>query len=139
MTSVHVQIRRGAYYDSVVLMQLQRSLADLPGVKDAGVLMGTEANKSVLEQSGLLAPKVRTALAEDLMIVVRAEDNASARAALDQVDELLASRRRGDIDGAFRPKGLESAAKMMPDARWVLVSVAGRYAAGVARQALHLG
>jgi FdrA protein len=27
---------------------------------------------------------------------------------------------------------------MMPDAAWVLVSVAGRYAAGVARQALHL-
>ena len=42
------EIRPGAYYDSVVLMQLQRSLADLPGVDDAGVVMATPANKELL-------------------------------------------------------------------------------------------
>ncbi|MFQ5858253.1 MAG: acyl-CoA synthetase FdrA, partial [Anaerolineae bacterium] len=39
----------------------------------------------------------------------------------------------------YRPQSLESAAQMMPDAQWVLVSVPGRYATGVARQALRLG
>ena len=34
MSSVH-EIRRGVYYDSVVLMQLQRALAALPEVEDA--------------------------------------------------------------------------------------------------------
>jgi FdrA protein len=118
-------------------MQLQRSLAALPGVLDAGVVMGTDANKAVLAQSDLLAPQAQAALADDLVIVVRAEDHAAAQAALDQVNELLARRRRG-VEQEYRPRSLESAAQMMPDAQWVLVSVPGRYAAGVARQALRL-
>ena len=138
MTVTRAEVRSGAYYDSVVLMQLQRSLAALPGVLDAGVVMGTDANKDVLGQSGLLTPEVQAALADDLVIVVRAEDDAAAQAALDQVDELL-TRRRRSVEQEYRPKSLESAAEIMPDAQWVLVSVPGRYAAGVARQALRLG
>ncbi len=138
MTVTKAEIRSGAYYDSVVLMQLQRSLAALPGVLDAGVVMGTDANKDILAQSDLLTTEARSAVADDLVIVVRAEDAAAAQAALDQVDELL-TRRRGGVDQEYRPKSLESAAQMLPDARWVLVSVPGRYAAGVARQALGLG
>jgi len=122
----------------VILMQLQRSLAALPGILDAGVMMGTDANKEILAQSGLLTPEAQAAMADDLVIVVRAEDEAAAQAALGQVDELLA-KRRVTVEEEYRPKSLESAAQMMPDAQWVLVSVAGRYAAGVARQALRLG
>jgi FdrA protein len=138
MTATKVEVRSGAYYDSVVLMQLQRSLAALPGILDAGVVMGTDANKEVLAQSELLPPEAQAAGADDLVIVVRAEDDAVAQAALGQVDELL-TRRRRSIEQEYRPKSLESAAEMMPDAQWVLVSVPGRYAAGVARQALRLG
>lgn len=139
MASVSVEIRRGAYFDSVVLMQLQRSLADLPGVLDAGAMMGTAANKDVLAQSGLLVPEAGSAAADDLIIVVRAEDAAAAQAALDQVDPLLTSRRQGGTEHEFLPKSIESAAQALPQAQWVLVSVAGRYAAGVAREALRLG
>jgi FdrA protein len=139
MATVQVQVRRGAYYDSVILMQLQRALSGLPGAIDAGVVMGTEANKEVLAHSGLLAPEARDAAADDLIIVVKAGDSQAAQAALDRVDELLAGRRRGAVEGDFLPKSLESACQMLPSARWVLVSVAGRYAAGVARGALRLG
>jgi FdrA protein len=120
-------------------MQLQRALADLAGIHDAGVVMGTDANKDVLAQSGLLAPAAQAAGADDLVIVVRAEDDAAAHAALGRVDELLTVRRRGGVEQEYRPKSLESAAQMLPDAHWVLVSVAGRYAAGVARESLRLG
>jgi FdrA protein len=137
MMITKAEIRSGAYYDSVVLMQLQRSLASLPGVLDAGVVMGTDANKDILAQSDLLSSEARSAVADDLVIVVRAEDAAAAQAALGQVDELL-TRRRGGVEQDYRPKSLESAAQMLRDARWVLVSVPGRYAAGVARQALGL-
>jgi FdrA protein len=119
-------------------MQLQRSLADLPGILDAGVVMGTEANKDILAQTGLLAPEARAAAADDLVIVVQADDNAAAEAALGRVDELL-TQRRGGVEQDYLPKSLESAAQMLPDAQWVLISVPGRYAAGVARQALRLG
>jgi FdrA protein len=138
MAVTKADVRSGAYYDSVVLMQLQRSLAALPGVFDAGVVMGTEANKAILAQTNLLPTEARNAGPDDLVIVVQGEDDGSIAAALGQVDELLA-RRRSSTEQDYLPKSLESAAQMLPNAHWVLVSVPGRYAAGVTRQALGLG
>ncbi len=137
MPVTKAQVRSGAYYDSVVLMQLQRSLAGLPGILDAGVVMGTQANKEILAQTGLLAPKAEAANADDLVIVVQAENSQAAEIALGKVDELLA-RRRGGVEHDYLPRSLDSAAQMLPEARWVLISVPGRYAAGVTRQALRL-
>ncbi|MGD8967466.1 MAG: acyl-CoA synthetase FdrA [Anaerolineae bacterium] len=139
MAVTMAEIRSGTYHDSAILMQLQRSLASLPGVLDAGVVMGTPANKAVLAQSGLLAPEAELAGADDMVIVVQAEDGPAAQAALAQVDDLFAARRREGVGDEYRPKSLETAAQIMPDARWVLVSVPGRFAAGVAREALRLG
>ena len=136
MITLH-QIRAGAYYDSVVLMQLQRALAALPDVIDAGVVMGTAANLELLSQNDLLPDEMQIA-PEDLVIVVQAETEAVADAALGQVDELI-SRRRSTAAGEFRPKSLQSASEMLPEAGWVLISVPGRYAAAVASEALDLG
>jgi FdrA protein len=139
MTLIEAEIRSGAYYDSVVLMQLQRSLAGLPGILDAGVVMGTEANKELLAQSGLLSPEAQTATADDLVIVVKGSDGTSAKAAIEKVDELLSARRGGGVDQEYRPKSLETALQMLPEAQWVLISVPGRYAAWIARQGLNAG
>lgn len=137
---VLAEIRPGAYYDSVVLMQLQRTLAALPGVEEAGAVMGTEANKDVLAQSDLTTPAVLTAKADDLLIVVRATTAAAAQAAIGQIDTLLKRRSSGsDTPNGYRPKSLESATQLLPEAQWVLVSTPGRYAAGVAKEALRLG
>ncbi len=110
----------------------------MPGVLDAGVVMATEANKEILAQTGLLIPEVLAAMADDLAIVVKAKDEGAASEALARVDETLAQRRSG-LAEVYLPKSLESALQMLPDARWVLVSVPGRYAAAVSRQALRLG
>ena len=139
MTVTEVEIRSGAYYDSIVLMQLQRSLVALPGVLDAGVIMGTDANKDILVQSDLMSPQVQAAVADDLVIVIKGKDKSSARAAIEKVDELLTVRRSSGIDEEYRPKSLETAVKLLPDAQWVLISVPGRFAAGVARDSLNLG
>ncbi len=138
MTAIKVDLRSGVYYDSVVLMQLQRALSELPGVLDSGVIMGTAANKELLAQSDLLVPQAERAGADDLVIVVRASDETTAQAVLDQVDGLL-TRKRTVGDQNYLPKSLDTAAQMLPEARWVLISVPGRYAAGVAREALQLG
>lgn len=138
MTVVKTEIRRSAYTDSIVLMQLRASLADLANVIDAGVVMGTPANLELLAQSGLLPPEAQDAGPDDLIITVKAYDEASALAALAQVDPLLA-HRRSTLQQDYRPHSLESAAAQLPAAAWVLVSVAGRYAADVARRALDLG
>jgi FdrA protein len=131
-------IRPGAYRDSIVLMQLQVALAELPGVKDAGAVMATPENLGLLEASGLLPDPVPEAGPTDLFVVVRAATKEAGEQALDRIGTLL---RRGSSGGAggFRPHSLEAAAKLAPGARFALISVPGRYAAGVARQALDLG
>ncbi|HLF24700.1 MAG TPA: acyl-CoA synthetase FdrA [Anaerolineae bacterium] len=130
------EIRKGAYYDSVVLMQLQRGLLGLPGVLDAGAVMATPANCELLAASALLSDST-PAGPDDLLIVVKAETEAAAAEALAQIEPLLA-RRRPAASQAFRPRSLAAAIKQLPEAGWVLVSTPGRYAAGVAREALEL-
>jgi FdrA protein len=137
MTITKYDIRRGAYYDSVVLMQLQRGLIGLPGVVDAGVVMATPANCDLLAANQLL-PESITANPDDLLVVVKAENDRSANDAISQVDSLL-TKRRSSGSQDFRPRSLSGAAKQLPEANWVLISVPGRYAAGVAREALELG
>jgi len=137
MITLKNEIRSGAYYDSAVLMQLQRGLLGLPGVLDSGAVMGTPANLELLDQSGLLTDEAKKAGANDLVIVVKAETEVQAAEAIAQVDALLA-RRRSAVSEEFRPKSLETAVQQLPEAGWVLISVPGRFAAGVAREALSL-
>ena len=92
MSYTRHEIRAGAYYDSVVLMQLQKALAGLPGVLDAGVVMATPANRDLLLASGFDLSGM-DAKADDLLIVVKAESEAEAVEAIGQVDELLKRRR----------------------------------------------
>ena len=138
MTVTKWNVRAGAYYDSVVLMQLQRGLIGLPGILDAGVVMATPANRELLAANNLLPDSV-TASPDDLLIVVKAEDDNSAADAIGQVDELLARRKSTNVSQDFRPRSLSGAVKQLSEAKWVLISVPGRYAAGVAREALELG
>jgi FdrA protein len=137
MSRIHCEVRPGAYYDSVVLMQLQRSLAALPGINDAGVVMATPANRELLAGSDLLPPEAAQAGNDDLLIVVNADGDEAAVSALGQIDELI-KKRRSTAGQSYRPRSLATAAAQLPDANWVLVSVPGRYAAGVAQEALAL-
>ena len=139
MTVVKWNIRAGTYYDSVVLMQLQRGLLELPGVIDAGVVMATQANRELLAANNLL-PEAVAADPDDLLIVIKAENDSSADEAIGKVDELLTRRKSSNSLNSqeFRPRSLSAAVKQLPEANWVLISVPGRYAAGVAREALEL-
>ena len=72
MTSVmRFEMRAGVYFDSVVLMQLQRGLAGLAGVLDAGIVMATPANRELLAGSDLLPPAAQRASADDLWLHAR--------------------------------------------------------------------
>ncbi len=138
MSVLRHRIERGRYYDSVVLMQLQRGLAEMEGVLEAGVVMGTAANQELLQQSGLLMKPLAEARADDLLIAVNAENTRLGDAALASFDELVKARpTAGAVE--YRPRSLRIGLSRLPAARWVLVSVPGRYAAEVARQALVAG
>ena len=138
MTVLRTEIRSGVYHDSIVLMQLQAALAKLPGVRDAAAVMGTGENVALLATSGLHPDAASSFGPDDLVIVVQADDEDAATHALARIDELL-TQRRGAGTGEFHPRSLGSALRQLPAARWALVSVPGRFAAGVARDALERG
>lgn len=140
MTVVKTEIRSGAYYDSLVLLQLQLALTELPGVLDAGAAMGTEANKAILKNAGLLTPQAEAASPDDLILCVLASTKEIADAALGRTDKFLGgSRKPRATGGAHRPRTLSAALKAAPEANLAVISVAGRYAAREARLALQRG
>jgi len=85
MAVIKTQVRSGVYYDSARLMQLQRTLANLPGVEDAGVIMGTETNKELLARVDLLSPEAINSRENDLVIVVSSDDPKIAEEAIAKV------------------------------------------------------
>ncbi|MFN8454195.1 MAG: acyl-CoA synthetase FdrA [Anaerolineae bacterium] len=137
--TVKTLIKPSQYHDSVTLMLVARELTTLPGVLDAAVVMATEANKSILKEAGLLTPAVEQATANDLVIAVSAHAGA-AEAALAESEKLLQKKNdssQGETN--FRPKTLGSAIKVNPQANVSVISVAGRYAADEAWDALRHG
>jgi succinyl-CoA synthetase alpha subunit len=132
-------VRRNAYVDSVTLLQVSADMMGLTGVRDAALVMASELNRQLLSDSGLLVGDAPTAGPNDLIIAVRAIDDALAATALQQAEALLAGRRRGSPSGdatSSPPRSLRSAHRADPEANLALISVPGQYAAGEARQAL---
>ena len=135
---VKTLIKLSQYYDSVSLMLAARDLAQFPGVVDAAVVMATEANKGILKQAGLLTAEAQAASANDLVIAVHA-DEAVLAPALAEAERLLQKKQAAAQGGEFRPKTLRSAVKTNPAANLAVISVAGRYAAEQAWEALYQG
>jgi len=133
-------VKSGEYYDSITLLQVAQALSKLAGVEDAAVVMGTPANKGILKDAGMLTPEADAAFADDLIIAAKIAPRAKVNVAA-RVDELLkASRASKTENGAApAPKTVSTAAQQLAGANIALVSVAGRYAAGVAREALDRG
>jgi FdrA protein len=134
------QIRKGAYFDSITLMQCGKKIAALAGVVDAAVVMGTKSNRSILNASGLLISTFDDANDTDLLVAVRAESDAAAVEALAAVDGILrdAGKKKHAV-GEARPASLEGALKALPGANLALISVAGHYAGDEAMKALERG
>jgi succinyl-CoA synthetase alpha subunit len=126
-------------------MLVARELAGLPEVEDAAVVMGTEANKAILREAGLLTDDAAGAGPNDLLIAVRASAGVTDRA-LVNAERLLSSKREagelgdgGGIGSAQRPRTLHAAIGNNPGANLAVISVAGRYAVAEAWDALHHG
>ncbi len=135
--STHVELRPGAYADSVTLLQVSRTVQDLPGVAAAQVAMATSLNVEVLTTMGFDVPA--DAGPNDLVVAVRL-DGAELASALVAVDEALsaaASRQESRAELA-PPRTTGSALRAAPGSL-VLVSVPGASAAVEAMDALEAG
>jgi len=63
----HVELRHGAYADSVTLLQVSRTVQDGPGVRAAQVAMATPLNLEVLTGMGFEVPD---ASPDDLVVEI---------------------------------------------------------------------
>ncbi len=135
--TVKTLVKTSEYHDSVTLMLVARELTGFEGVQDAAVVMGTEANKSILMQSGLLTPEADAASPNDLVISVRTEGDVDA--ALEEAEKLLNKKQTSEDAAEFRPKTVRGAVNARPDANVAIISVSGRYAADEAWECLRRG
>ncbi len=134
------RVRKGFYLDSVALMRISRSIVAMPDIEEAGLMIGTPANKQILSEAGVLDETGAAAAPGDLVIAIRARDEAAATAALSEAEALLdAPRRSAGEASAWRPRTLRAAQLQMSDASIALISVPGDFAAAEALKAIRRG
>jgi FdrA protein len=134
----HVQARSGAYADSVALMQVSRTVTNSPGVQTALVAMATELNLELLD--GMQFARPAGVGPNDLLVAVRADDDAALAAGVAMVAEALAARppTTGGSFAELPPRTVSSAARATGPAL-ALISVPGQHAFTEAMDALDAG
>ncbi len=136
----HLERRTGAYYDSVSLMQVSRSVATAAGVEAAQVAMATELNLELIAAMGFDVPE--DAGPNDLLIAIRGSDAGvtNGLAALDAALEAIRSvaAQAGGL-GEAPPAHTLGGALKASGANVALVSVPGEFAVTEAFDAVRAG
>ncbi|WP_052664663.1 FdrA family protein [Nitriliruptor alkaliphilus] len=138
----HLDVRRGTYADSVSLMQVSRRVGDVDGVDKALVAMATELNLELLDGMGFDAVDAGP---NDLVVAIRARDEAAVDAALAELEAALAASRGGGAQRGFGdgppPRTVRDAALGAGAAAGdlALISVPGEHAYVEALDALRAG
>ncbi|MGZ4485283.1 MAG: FdrA family protein [Nocardioidaceae bacterium] len=135
-----LQTRKGAYVDSVALMQVSTRVAALDGVESALVAMATDLNVELATGMGFDVP---TGVApNEMLVAVAATSEEALTAALGSVDALLAEAGRPTGSGfgsAPPPVTVAAAARTVEPPAVALVSTPGEYAFADAADALDAG
>lgn len=131
----HVELRRGAYADSVALLQVSKDVAAVSGVQAAQVAMATDLNRGVIAQMGFTLPE---STPNDMIIAIRLDDGSGLSAALEAVEAALAraTRSSGSTAAEQEPPRTTLSALRRSDAGLALVSVPGSSAVVEAADAI---
>lgn len=133
-------VKRNAYYDSVTLMAISKKIEEINGVVNAVVSMGTEMNKELLQNAGLMTAEIEGAGPNDLVIAFKITDEAMASSVVGAVEEALKKKAAaGSSESEVAPASIASAVKVLPDANLAIISLPGQYAAREAMKALKTG
>jgi FdrA protein len=140
--TTHVEVRRGAYHDSVTLLQVSRDVTALDGVDDAVAAMATELNLGIIGDLDFDRGALGDAGPNDLIVAVRATDDGVVAAAVAAIDGALAAAggsSGGEGDFTAPPPRTIGAAARSADADLALISVPGEHAFVEAMDALRAG
>src|SRR5579863_3903977 len=102
---IQALLKRNTYYDSITLMSVIQFVKEQAAVDDAGAVMATGANLALMEQADLLPGAFLAELEkqpgpEDLLIAIRASDEAAAQAALLVAEKKLAAPGKKESSGS---------------------------------------
>jgi succinyl-CoA synthetase alpha subunit len=129
-------IRSNTYFDSVTLMMISSKLSVLDGVENAAVMMGSDYNKQLMADSGLLLPEYMDATPNDMIIGVIAATEEAAVAVQKAVEDALEEKNSQSTTGEIRSKTIDGACKRLQGANFAVISLPGRYAAREVEKAL---
>lgn len=130
-------IRKNEYYDSVFLMRVAKRISGQMGVLQAATLMGTEKNKELLADIGFESAEILSARPNDLIIAIRAEDEATLSDIFENLDQWLNESQR-EV-GAVSCRTIEEAMALAPHSNLAVISVPGQYASRETRKAIEQG
>ncbi len=130
------------YKDSVALMRINERILALEGIRRATLVMGTGANKDILEEANMLPDGVQAAGPGDLIVVIESDTEAQGRAALIVAEQALEGQTDSPRDPALPARDLRAFVQgeaLAPSAQLAQISVPGPYAAAEAMKALKRG
>lgn len=138
MVTYH-EIKQNSYYDSVTLMLFSSKLQEVPGVKEAAVMMATDHNKALMRRAGILSPEqAKKATPNDLVVGVLAESDEAAAEAREALQKAFAGSA-AQKEEKSRVKTLRGAVKQLSGANTAVISLPGAYAGREAMNAMKNG
>lgn len=130
-------ILKNNYQDSINLMLLTNRINEMETVKMSQIMMGTNANKDILENTGLLTEEAKVASPNDLMIVVDSDASEIMDMVLTEVEAFLNDLSSKEVDEKVKSAdSWQDALTHLPDANMALFSIPGEYGAAEMETAL---
>lgn len=129
-------IIENSYQDSVVLMLLTSKLSQLPEVTRVSIMMGTPANKDILVAGGFDTPELKTASANDMVVMLEVTSSDQVAEIMQVVESELSNQKENSEVVSEKINSWEKALKNEPEANVALISLPGEYAALEIEQAL---
>ncbi|MGH9987568.1 MAG: acyl-CoA synthetase FdrA, partial [Nitrososphaeraceae archaeon] len=138
MTTTKTLIKNNTFYDSLTLMRISKNASELKEIIQAVTVMGSEINKRMLDDVGLLTDNIKHATTNDVIISVSGKTNSAVESALEAIEKMLVDVNPPRITESV-PRTIEAALERLPDANLALISVPGPFAKLEAEKALKRG
>ena len=134
------EVRKNQYFDSVTLMVASSKMRQMEGVQNAAVMMGTEHNRMLMTNAGLIGPETAEFGVNDTVIGILADSEAAADSAVEFFDNYINQKKASSSSVAEqRVRTLAAAKSSCPEVNFAVISVPGRFARAEAEKALNMG
>jgi len=133
-------IKKNFYRDSVYLMSLSNKIKIIGGVIDASVMMGTEANKKLLTETGFFSKEGELACPNDLLICMSLKTGCDLKKISDEIEKLFDAPST-DAENRVKaaPQSVEDAIELQPNSNMAVISIPGGYVKYQAEKLLKKG